>query len=169
MSPRLILRDPEELIDPRLTAYIGFPDPSTLHAIYDITTEAVADVIGAPVVEAISPTIPRVLFMLAPWAWDLSRGLHYNAYYSDANPSSMELLDSFSKTSIQTGLDREIANSIDMAVVLTMDQTVDHIHGLGATGRNPADLRDRTPWLDTCLLGTRLRVTLEMLRLMNLL
>jgi hypothetical protein len=49
-----------------------------------------------------------------------------------------------------------------------MDQTVDHIHGQHGTRRHPIELRGQTEWLDTCLLGARLRIALEVLRLTNI-
>jgi hypothetical protein len=165
LQSTLTIANFREMIDPRLTAHFGFPDSPTLSAFHDIVTEAVADVLGPRVTEAISPTNAEELFLLAPWAWDLSRGLHYRAECGSDEPKSIELLIRFAGSTIEVERAHEIANSLDIAVVLTIDQTIDHIHGIGATKLDPEELRVKTPWLGTCLLGVRLRVLLEFLRL----
>jgi hypothetical protein len=165
LQSTLIIENFSEMIDPRLTAHFGFPDSPTLSAFHDIVTQAVADILGSRVTEAISPTTAEELFLLAPWAWDLNRGLHYRAECGPDEPESIELLTHFAGSAIEVGKAHEIANSLDIAVVLTIDQTIDHIHGIGATKLDPERLKVKTPWLGTCLLGVRLRVLLEFLRL----
>lgn len=163
----LRLTDPESLLTTRPAATLPQLDRSTADAITDIVLDAFAWVAGEAVVQAISPATSQQLYVLAPWTFDLALGLHYRSARGATEPKTAELITLFAgDRAVEQSA--EFEERVDVALALTLDQTIDHIHGPGATMRDPAQLRDATPWLDTCILGARLRLASELVRLLGI-
>jgi hypothetical protein len=57
------------------------------------------------------------------------------------------------------------AETIDLAVVLTLGRVTDQVVGRGSGARNPAASELAMPWLATLQLGYRIGLVLELLRL----
>lgn len=159
----LQLTNPQSLLRTPPAAKLPPIDRSTSDAIIDIVRDACFWVVGDEVIEAISPATPEQLYVLAPWAFDLALGLHYRSVRGAIQPKAAELIVLFADTP-PTAQFAEFERFLDVAFALTLDQTIDHIHGPGATMRPPEQLRDATPWLDTCILGARLRLASELVR-----
>lgn len=152
------------LIDRRLIKAIG-PVPRDIgEAIRAEVQAAVSQVLR----DVISPDVNTmsVLHIVAPWGHDLARGLHWHGVVG-RGVASRELLIHLADEPLRSGALDEMARDLDVTWAIQHGRYVEQIAGPGAVDIPSADLREQFRWLDAAVLGARIDVALEMLRLMN--
>lgn len=151
-------------LDPALVGRIGIVDPIIVSAIDAEVREVVADVVGRYIPEI--ETRYELLALLAPWAWDLGRGLHWHAVRGKRDLRAEEMLEALSDRHIHEDRLEKLARTLDTAWALTYHRLIQQLHGAAATAEgDPDDVRRLTPWLDAAILGIRIHIALELLRL----
>lgn len=149
-------------LDPRLADLVGSPDPAARQAIERVIDEVALLVLGSET----GPLGVPYLDLHAPWARDLARGLHWLALGHSPEPPTPELVEILTDRPLVDEQRKQFAADIDLAFALTYHRHVDTIAGYGASASIAVSRRraDR-PWLETTLLGWRLHLTVELLRL----
>ena len=153
----------EALIDKALTDAIGPVDRFVADAIVSICNEAVEQVLGPAVIEALRNDHNR-LALAAPWVWDLARGLHFQGRNGRANLPTAELLSVLGPQLQHSQLHR-FAEAIDISIALTLDRLLESVLGPGTCSRNPEENEAAVPWLNPLKLGYRIHLVLELIRL----
>jgi hypothetical protein len=148
------------LLDPAL----GPADEQVSAAITGICGDALHAVLG-PGLAAAALTDSSLLTRIAPWARDLARGLQYRDRFGAGDPPTLQLVTRFAGSQLNAGQARRFAETIDLAVVLTLGRVTDQVQGRGSGTRNPADSELAMPWLPALQLGYRIGLVLELLRL----
>ena len=149
-------------LDPRLAELIGSPDHGARRAIGRVLDDVILHVLD------IGSGPLRVVYLdrHAPWARDLARGLHWLALGHSPEPSTAELLDKLADRPLIGDQRDRFAADIDLAYALTYHRHVDTVAGKDASATIAiARLRANRPWLETMLLGWRLHLAIEFLRL----
>ena len=162
MAPALLEAD--ELLDGALAGTLGPADAQTRDALAAICNDALAEVLGpavAGLLRADHGLLPRV----APWVWDLARGLQYQSRHGAIQPGTEDLLTVLRGRPLPPEQAQQFAETIDLAVVLTLDRVVSQILGPGACSRDPAGNEAAAPWLAGLALGYRIHLAQELLRL----
>lgn len=148
------------LLDPAL----GIPEPQASAAITGICGDALHAVLGPGLAEAALSDL-ELLNRIAPWARDLARGLQYRDSYGPGEPPTAVLVARFAARPVRAGQALRFAETVDLAVVLTLGRVTDQVLGAGSGARNP-DVNDlAAPWLAALQLGYRVGLVLEILRL----
>jgi hypothetical protein len=161
--PELLSAD--DLLDDGLAAALGPVDRATRNAIAGICNDALLDVLGPAVVTALRDD-RRLLPLTAPWVWDLARGLQFQSRHGAREPATGELLACLGGTRISGKSASRLAESVDLAAVLTLDRVLEQVLGPGASGRDPTTNEAAAPWLTGLKLGSRIHLVQELLRLL---
>jgi hypothetical protein len=154
-----------DLIDDGLAAALGPVDPATGNAIAGICNDALRDVLGSAILTALRDD-RRLLRLAAPWVWDLARGLQFQSQHGAPEPATGELLACLGGTRIFGKNAGRLAESVDVAAVLTLDRVLEQVLGPGASGRDPRANEAAAPWLTGLKLGARIHLVQELLRLL---
>jgi hypothetical protein len=155
----------DELLDAALTAALGPVDEATGEAIAGICNDALSAVLGPVLVSAMQADRGH-LSLIAPWVWDLARGLQFQSHNGGPEPSTAELLARLGAGSICDEHGVRFAEAVDLAAVLTLDRVLEQVLGPGAAARDPRANEDRAPWLTGLKLGSRIHLVQELLRLL---
>lgn len=148
------------LLDPAL----GPADEQAAAAITGICVDALHAVLG-PALAATALADPERLTRVAPWARDLARGLQYRNLYGAGEPPTAVLITRLTRRPLPEGQARRFAETVDLAVVLTLGRVTDQVLGPGSGARDPAGDDLSAPWLPALQLGYRIGLVLELLRL----
>jgi hypothetical protein len=161
--PELLSAD--DLIDDGLAAALGPVDCATGSAIAGICNDALRDTLGPAMVTALLDD-RRLLRLAAPWVWDLARGLQFQSRHGAPEPATAELLACLGGTQISGKDAGRLAESVDLAAVLTLDRVLQQVLGPGASRRDPRANEAAAPWLTGLKLGSRIHLVQELLRLL---
>jgi hypothetical protein len=158
---------PGELLDETLDAVLGPADSATCDAIAGICNDALDAVLGPAAVGALLAD-RRLLPRVAPWVLDLARGLQYQSRYGGQEPRTVSLLARLGGpgTGITAAEAIRLAETVDLAAVLTLGLVLEQVLGPGAVTRDPRANEAAAPWLSGLKLGARIRLVQEMLRLL---
>jgi hypothetical protein len=148
------------LLDPAL----GPADKQVSAAIIGICGDALHAVLGPGLAPA-ALTDSALLTRIAPWARDLARGLQYRDRFGAGDPPTLQLVTRFAGRQLPADQAHRFAETIDLAVVLTLGRVTDQVLGRGSGTRNPVASELAMPWLPTLQLGYRIGLVLELLRL----
>ena len=154
----------EELIDDALAKAVGPVDSFVGDAIFAICHEAAENVLGRAVIEALGSDRGR-LALVAPWIWDLARGLHFQGRDGRPEMSTSELLSLLAPVSHDSPQTQRCAEAIDLSATLTLDRLFESVLGPGACSRPSEENEAAVPWLTPLKLGYRIHLALEFLRL----
>lgn len=149
-------------LDPRLAMLIGQPDHAARLAIEPVLGDVVRQVLD------LGSDPLRVVYLdrHAPWARDLARGLHWLALGHPPEPPTAHILDILADRRMIIEQRVRLASDIDVAYALTYHRHLNTVAGHGASATlSVSHLRANRPWLDTMLLGWRLHLAIELLRL----
>lgn len=154
---------PRPLIDRRLVDAIGPAPRDIANAINDEVRAAVGQVLDG----VLSPTIDPldVVDTVAPWAADFARGLHWHGLRGPGG-YARDLVTQLATDLISTSSLDELARDLDVTWALQHGRFVEQIAGPDGCQIPSVELRARFPWLDVAVLGARIDLTFEMLRLM---
>jgi hypothetical protein len=155
----------DQLLDEALTAALGPVDAATSDAIAGICNDALQDVLGPVLVSALRAD-RRLLPLVAPWVWDLARGLHFQSQDGAVEPDTADLLARLGRHQLAGKDTRRFAEAVDLAAVLTLDRLLEQVLGPGASTRDPRANEAAAPWLTGLKLGSRIHLVLELLRLL---
>lgn len=155
----------EELLDAALANVLGSTDADLSGAIVGICNDAVEEILGPAVVEALAADRRRVA-VVAPWASDLARGLLVLAHRGPGELPSSELLALLSRGRLSASEVSRFAGVVDTAAVLTLDRVVEQVLGPGACAKGQEENEATAPWLAALRYGHRVHVAQELLRLM---
>jgi hypothetical protein len=156
----------QELIDPVVARKLGNIEPAALQEIINICEEALI-AISDPVVYLELVNGQASAERVVPWLWDLATGLYFQSIRGPEQPTTTELLEQFSDSPLPTARRDQLAENIDWACILTEDRVAQYVGGIGALRTNPIERRDNYPWYERLLLGYRIRLTTEALRLLQ--
>jgi hypothetical protein len=148
------------LLDPAL----GPVGEEASAAITGICGDALRTVLG-PGIATAALADQVLLTQVAPWVRDLARGLQYRDHYGAGEPPTAQLVRRFARRAISAGEALRFAETVDLAIVLTLGRVTDQVLGPGASARDPAVNELAAPWLPALQLGYRIGLTLELLRL----
>lgn len=149
-------------IDPRLVECIGGVPPVVVEAIDDEVREALVQTVGPVLGAAVAPE--EVAVSVAPWAFDLGRGLHwYDRKGSSARTA--QLVDALVPRLDDPDLVERLCREVDVAWAVIHGRYTDQVFGSGAVHQPSDRLRNRCPWFDAALVGFRVDLVLEHARL----
>ena len=148
------------LLDPAL----GPAGRQASAAITGICRDALRAVLGPELASAVL-TDPERLARIAPWARDLARGLQYRDRYGPGDPFTADLVARLAGRPLPEAQARDFAETVDLAVVLTLGRITDQVLGPGSGARNPIANELAAPWLSALQLGYRIGLVLEIVRL----
>ncbi len=154
----------EALVDEALAKAVGPVDSFVGDAIVGICNEAAEQVLGPAIVEALGNDRDR-LALVAPWLWDLARGLHFQGRYGRPDMPTAELLSVLASDMRDPQQVQRFAETVDLSLALTLDRLLEAVLGPGACFRPPAENEASLPWLTPLKLGYRIHLALEVLRL----
>lgn len=152
------------LLDRTLIAMHGPIDAATATAIVGVCDDAINSVLGPSLADVVR-TDPHWMALVAPWVRDLARGLQFQSQTGAGEPTTAELLTCLAGQPLSATQVQRFADTIDLAVTLTLGRVTEHVLGPGASGRNPRDNEAAAPWLTGLKLGYRIGLVLELLRL----
>ncbi len=152
------------LLDPVLTELLGPVDEETTAAITGVCDDALQAVLGHARAQATQADL-ALMTRIAPWVWDLARGLQFQARTGAGDPPTDGLLGLLASRPLTEPQVQQFAASVDVSVMLTLSHLTDQILGLGSAARNPAANDCAAPWLAALKLGYRVGLVLELLRL----
>lgn len=152
------------ILDPALTRLLGPVDEYTARAITGICDDALAAVLGAPLAGAVQAD-PALMTRVAPWVPDLARGLQFQDSGAAGDTPTTALLARLASPPLPGPRLHSFAETVDLAVVLTLGRLTEQVLGPGAAARDPAANELRAPWLPALKLGYRVGLVLELLRL----
>ncbi len=147
------------LLDPAL----GPAGEQASAAIIGICGDALHAALGPELARA-ALTDQEFLTRIAPWARDLARGLQYRARYGPGEPPTAQLVTRFAGQTLPAAQTLRFAETVDLAVVLTLGRVTDQVLGPGSGTRSPAANELAAPWLPALHLGYRIGLVLEILR-----
>lgn len=156
----------QELIDPVVVRKLGSIEPSALQEIMNICEEALI-AISDPAVYLDLANGQASPERVVPWLWDLATGLYFQSIRGPELPTTAELLKQLSDPPLPAARRDRLAESIDWACILTEDRVAQYVGGIGALKANPVERRTNYPWYERLLLGYRIRLTTEALRLLQ--
>jgi hypothetical protein len=154
-----------ELLDVTLTTALGPVDDLTGEAIAGICNDALHAVLGPAVAGALLAD-RRLLPLAAPWVRDLARGLQYQSRHDGPEPRTVSLLARLGGPGITAADALRMAETVDLAAVLTLDSVLEQVLGPGASARDPQANETAAPWLGGLKLGSRIHLVQELLRLL---
>lgn len=152
------------LLDRTLITVLGPVDAATAAAITGICDDALGSVLGPALAGALRAD-PRLLPLVAPWVMDLARGLQFQSRNGAGEPATTELLTRLASRPLAGDRKERFAETIDLAVALTLGRVTEHVLGPGASARNPDANEAAAPWLAGLKLGYRIGLVIELLRL----
>lgn len=152
------------LLDPVLTRLLGPVDEHTAQAIAGICDDALTAVLGPPLASA-ARSDPALMTRVAPWVPDLARGLQFQDSGGAGDTPTTSLLTRLASRPLPGPQLRSFAETVDLAVVLTLGRLTGQVLGQGAIARDPAANELDAPWLPALKLGYRVGLALELLRL----
>jgi hypothetical protein len=156
---------PGELLDQSLTAALGPVDDLAGEAIAGICNDALLAVLGPAVVSELLAD-RRLLPVIAPWVLDLARGLQYHSRHGSPEPRTISLLARLGGPYVPAAEVARLAETVDLAAVLTMGRVLEQVLGPGAGARDPRANDAAAPWLAGLKLGSRIHLVQELLRLL---
>ncbi|HEY5018021.1 MAG TPA: hypothetical protein VII59_14730 [Streptosporangiaceae bacterium] len=156
---------PGELLDQSLTAALGPVDDLTGEAIAGICNDALDAVLGPAVVRELSAD-RRLLPVIAPWVLDLARGLQYHSRHGSPEPRTISLLAQLGGPRVPAAEAARLAETVDLAAVLTVGRVLEQVLGPGAGAGDPRANDAAAPWLAGLKLGSRIHLVQELLRLL---
>ena len=145
---------------------MGSPDPDT--------QASIERVIVGVVRQGLTPRHDRLdaayLDRHAPWARGLARGLQWLALGYPPDVSTGRLVDILAaRCHVDPERRAVFSHDLDVAYTLTYQRHIDTVVAHRASATVAAHrLRTTRPWLDTTLLGWRIHLTVELLRLTRL-
>ena len=148
------------LLDPAL----GPVGEQASAAITGICGDALHSDLGPDLARA-ALTDPALLTRIAPWARDLARGLQYHERFGPGDPPTTDLVTRLAGRPLPGDQASRFAETVDLAVVLTLGRVTDQVLGPGSSARNPAANQLAAPWLPALQLGYRIGLVIELLRL----
>jgi hypothetical protein len=151
------------LLDPALITVFGPVDPATAATITGICDDALSSVLGPALAGALRAD-PGLLPLVAPWVADLARGLQFQSRNGAGEPATTELLTLLASRPFTGDHKERFAETIDLAVALTLGRVTEQVLGPGANARNPDANQAAAPWLAGLKLGYRIGLVLERLR-----
>lgn len=154
-----------ELLDEALTAALGPVDDDASDAIAGICNDALGDVLGPLLLTALRWD-HRALPLIAPWVWDLARGLQFQSRHGAPEPATAELLACLGSRQLAGHDIQRLAGTVDLAAALTLGRVLEQVLGPGAAARDPGANEAAAPWLTGLKLGSRIHLVLELLRLL---
>ena len=154
-----------ELLDEALTAALGPVDDLTGDAIAGICNDALHAVLGPAITRALLAD-RRLLPLAAPWVRDLARGLQYQSRHDGPEPRTVSLLARLGGPGITAADAVRMAQTVDLAAVLTLGRVLEQVLGPGAGARDPRANEAAAPWLGGLKLGSRIHLVQELLRLL---
>ena len=155
---------PRPLIDRRLVDSIGPAPRDIAKAITAEVRAAVGQVLGGVLAPNVDPL--DVVDAVAPWAADLARGLHWHGLMGRGGYARDLILQLATDTLSASSLD-ELARDLDVTWALQHSRFVEQIAGADGCQIPSVELHERYPWLEVAVLGARIDLTFEMLRLMH--
>jgi hypothetical protein len=155
----------EDLLDPILIAKIGMLDTETARELSNLCEEAANSVLGEEAWSFLSKS-KWMIERAVPWIWDLARGVHFQSFYGPKMPQTDHLINQLSSKPLDSALRALLADRIDLAFIFTEDRIAEYIQGRDAITLDPASRERSFPWYPRLLLGYRIRLTTEVLRLM---
>ncbi len=156
----------EDLVDPAVVGKFGNIEPSALREIINICEEALIAITDPAVYRDLAngqASAERVV----PWLWDLATGLYFQSICGSELPTTAELLERLADFPLPAARRDQLAENIDWACILTEDRLAQYVGGIGAVRANPDERRRNYPWYERMLLGYRIRLTTEALRLLR--
>jgi len=154
----------EALVDQALAKAVGPVDSFVGDAIVGICNEAAEQVLGPAIVEALGNDQDR-LALIAPWVWDLARGLHFQGRDGRPEMPTAELLSVLASELQDPQQVQRFAETVDLSIALTFYRLLEAVLGPGACSRPPEENEAALPWLTPLKLGYRIHLALELLRL----
>lgn len=154
------------LLDPVVVRKLGDVEAATLQGIASICHDALVAILGEEIVAFLSRD-QMLAERAVPWIWDLAAGLHYQSVRGPKVPVTVELVDEFSDAPLLMTDRNRLADGIDWAVILTEDRIAQSVDGRDAIRADPIERHTKFPWYDRLLLGYRIRLTTEALRLLQ--
>jgi len=155
----------EELLDQVLVATLGPFQPDIVDAVVGVCNDALATTVG-PEILAVLGTDPCRLGLVAPWVFDLARGLLALQRLGPKELPSSDLLHQLSGQRLSEHDRARLAETVDLAATLTLDRALEHVLGPGACARDPRANATAAPWLAALTYGHRIHIALELLRLL---
>lgn len=155
----------EELVDPMLVAAFGPAQPDIVEAVVGVCTDALFSTLGPDVV-AVLASDRNLVRLVAPWVFDLARGLLVLQRHGPKELASGELLDLLSRHQLGEHDRARFAETVDLASTLTLDRVLEHVLGPGACAKDPHANALAAPWLAALTYGHRVHIALELLRLL---
>lgn len=157
--------DANELLDPVLVAILGRVEDDIADAVVDICTDALVTTVGPAVLAALDAD-RRLVARIAPWVFDLARGLLVLQWCGPGELPSSGLLDLLSRHHLSAHERIRFAESVDVAAALTSDRVLEQVLGPGAAARDSRINAVEAPWLAALTYGHRVHIALELLRLL---
>ncbi len=154
----------EELVDSKLVATLGPPQSDIVEAVVGVCTDALVTTLG-PDILAVLATDRNLVPLVAPWVFDLARGLLVLQRCGPAELPSGDLLDLLSGHRLNKHDRARFAETIDLAATLTLDRVLEHVLGPGACASDPRANALAVPWLTALTYGHRVHIVMELLRL----
>ncbi len=157
--------DAEELLDQALVATLGPFQPDVANAVVGICTDALATTVG-PEILAVLDGDRRLVPLVAPWVFDLARGVLVLQRRGPGELRSGDLLDLLSGHLLSEHDRIRFAQTVDLAATLTLDRVLEQVLGPGACAADPRANALAAPWLAALTYGHRVHIALELLRLL---
>lgn len=155
----------EDLLDPVLVDRFGPVDSTTLNEIANICEEALIKVLGSDISTCLSLDATAT-GLVAPWVWDLARGLHYQSVCGHGAPSTLRLIYQLSAEPLRADYRDWLADRVDCAHILTGDRIAEFVQERGAISKDPVKRERDFPWYGRLEPGYRIHLITEALRLM---
>jgi len=98
------------------------------------------------------------------WVLDLARGLQYHSRHGGPEPRTISLLAQLGGPRVPAAEAARLAETVDLAAVLTVGRVLEQVLGPGAGDPRANDAA--APWLAGLKLGSRIHLVQELLRLL---
>ena len=157
--------DSGELLDQVLVATFGPFQPDIVSAVVGICTDALAATVG-PKILTVLESDRSLGPLVAPWVFDLARGLLVLQECGPGELPSNDLLDLLSSHRLNEHECTRLAETVDLTTTLTLDRVLEHVLGPGACTTDPRANALTAPWLAALTYGHRVHIALELLRLL---
>lgn len=149
---------PLRFIDTRLVDRIGAVSDDAVVAIDAEVDAALMQVVGHLLDSDIAVSV--VAPILAPWAFDLARGLHWHDRRGSATTTA-DLTSAIAPDIVPAAAADEIVREVDVAWRLVDRRYAAQIFGPDAARQPSTRLRTHCPWFDAAVLGFRIDLVLE--------
>jgi hypothetical protein len=156
----------QDLLDPIAMRKLGGIKAATLQEMAKICGNAVKAILGEEVAAFVFHD-QRLAERIVPWVWDLATGFYYQSVSGPGIPTTAELVDEFSDMPLLVANRDRLADRIDWTVILTEDRIAQFIDGRDGIKSDPVERLAKFPWYERLLLGYRVKLTTEALRLLQ--